>query len=95
MFVKLYITIANKCIVHWANGEHTVNTPAWFRFQRKTSALLFKRTWLIWATKLCHNVSKWPVKVLLKDTFSGTLLKTDATVACFCAQYYKGQDIAL
>ena len=23
MFVKLYISIANKCIVHWANGEHT------------------------------------------------------------------------
>ena len=23
MFVKLYNTIANKYIIHWANGKHT------------------------------------------------------------------------
>ena len=63
-----------------------VNIPDWFKFHQKTSALSFKRTWLLRATKSCHKVCVWPVKVLLKDTLRGTLLNTDATVTCFFIQ---------
>ena len=63
--------------------ELTVNIPDWFKFHRKTSTLSFKWTWLMRATKSCHKVSVWPVKVLLKDTLRGTLSNTDATVAYF------------
>ena len=78
MFVKLYVTIISALQV-----ELTVNIPNWFKFHGKTSVLSFKKTWLMRATKSCHKVSAWPVKVLLKDTLRGTLSNTDATVACF------------
>ena len=78
MFVKLYITIANKCIVHWANGEHT----SLIQIPSKNISIIIQTN----MTDLSNQImpqSKWPGKDLLKDTLSGTLLKTDATVICF------------
>ena len=39
-----------------------VNIPDWFKFHLKTSALSFKWTWLMQATKSFHKVSVWPVQ---------------------------------
>ena len=67
--------------------EPTLNVPDWVKFQWKTLALLFKWTWLMRATKPCHKVSEWPLKVFVKDTLRGTLSNTDATSHAFSSQY--------
>ena len=63
--------------------ELMVNILDWFKFHWKKSALSFKWTWLMRATKSCHKLRLWPIKDRQNDTLRGTWSKTDATVACF------------